>query len=263
MTSGPALALLASPVRRDILRVLSALPLTPLENAPRTRREGLTASELGERLSLHVTTIRFHVDQMRAAGLLVARDVPIGVGRPRRFYSAHPGHVSGEAPDGYRLVAEILADACRVTGQPGPPDAVAAAARDWAARQTEALLGDGLVADPEAPAALHVLVDLLRSWGFAPRLDGTGPDPEVELTACPAPALAERHPALVAGIERGLVAGVLTALDADLRLEVRALDRPGTAIIRRAGPRGRRRRMIGRLGVSCASGPPGARSATR
>jgi len=136
MTSGPALALLASPVRRDILRVLSALPLTPLENAPRTRREGLTASELGERLSLHVTTIRFHVDQMRAAGLLVARDVPIGVGRPRRFYSAHPGHVSGDAPDGYRLVAEILADACRVTGQPGPPDAVAAAARDWAARQT-------------------------------------------------------------------------------------------------------------------------------
>nr|NLI50406.1 helix-turn-helix domain-containing protein [Propionibacterium sp.] len=236
MTSGPPLALLASPVRRDILRVLSSLPLTPTPAAPRTRREGLTASELGERLNLHVTTIRFHVDQMLAAGLLVARDVPIGVGRPRRFYSAHPGHASVSEPDAYRIVADILADACAAASPAGPLAAVETAARVWATRHAAAALSHGVPLGHGASERLDLLVDLLGRWGFAPRLSQADPSPTIELTAFPAPDLAERHPALAASIERGLVGGVLAVLDADLRLEVGALDRPGTAIIRRPGP---------------------------
>ena len=71
----PAVRVLASPVRRDIMDTLANLPLSPSPGQPWTRRGGLTAAALASRLGLHVTTIRFHVDQLVRAGLL-ARPAP-------------------------------------------------------------------------------------------------------------------------------------------------------------------------------------------
>ncbi len=231
-------ALLSSPVRRDILRTLASLPAAPQDPTDAIRRVGLTAADLGARLNLHVTTIRFHVDQMVDADLLVAQDVRVGVGRPRRYYSVHPIQLAGAGePHDYRLVAEILADAWVLVPTEDPLAAVESAARGWAAGRVPAVLSEGLpgVRPGAAPPALDVLTDLLERWGFAPSPRPPQSGHPIELTACPAAELAARHPALMTAIERGLVAGVLDALGAAVAVDVEPLERPGTAIIRRAG----------------------------
>ena len=60
-----AAALLASPVRRALVDALAHV-----EGGDRT--PGLTAAELADEVALHVTTVRFHLDQLVAAGLVEA-----------------------------------------------------------------------------------------------------------------------------------------------------------------------------------------------
>ena len=80
MTTDPqpnAAALLASPVRR---KIVDALALADGD----ADTPGFTAAELGAEVGLHVTTVRFHLDQLVAAGLVesaVRREG--GAGRPR------------------------------------------------------------------------------------------------------------------------------------------------------------------------------------
>src|SRR5688572_22466683 len=84
-TSHNAAALLTSPVRRRLVDALANADtgaMTP----------GFTAAELGIQVGLHVTTVRFHLDQLVAAGLVesaVRREG--GAGRPRKVYSLSPG----------------------------------------------------------------------------------------------------------------------------------------------------------------------------
>ena len=80
-----AAALLASPVRRRLVDALA--------NADTgATTPGFTAAELGAQVGLHVTTVRFHLDQLVAAGLVesaVRREG--GAGRPRKVYALAPG----------------------------------------------------------------------------------------------------------------------------------------------------------------------------
>jgi len=102
-----AAALLASPVRRRLVDALA--------NADTgTTTPGLTAAELGGRVGLHVTTVRFHLDQLVAAGLVesaVRREG--GAGRPRKVYSLAPGSLDDvddrAEVDSLRLLSGLLA----------------------------------------------------------------------------------------------------------------------------------------------------------
>ena len=105
-------ALLSSPVRHDILDTLVNLPTSATESEPFSRDLGLTAAELATRLGRHVTTIRFHVDQLLKGGLVTASDQRGEVGRPRRHYAVSKGAVPVATSDeGYRLLAELFAQA--------------------------------------------------------------------------------------------------------------------------------------------------------
>src|SRR4051794_6970242 len=77
----PEAALLVSPVRSAILDALEA-----------GGAAGVSAQELAAHLDLHVTTIRFHLDQLIPAGLVsTAVERPHGAGRPRKLYALAPG----------------------------------------------------------------------------------------------------------------------------------------------------------------------------
>lgn len=107
--------LLRSDVRRRLLEILAEPPHRA--GSPRaTRERGLSAAELAEILGLHVTTVRFHVDQLVRAGILVARnDRPTRAGRPRKLYALPT--MSLQPPDdpaareAYRRLSELLASA--------------------------------------------------------------------------------------------------------------------------------------------------------
>ena len=90
-------ALLSSAVRRSITDLVAADP------------DRWTASRLAEELDLHVTTVRFHLDQLEQAGVLESgverRDRP---GRPSKVYRRRAEAVPVNTA-AYVVLADVLA----------------------------------------------------------------------------------------------------------------------------------------------------------
>lgn len=170
--------------------------------------------ELSMRLSLHPNTLRPHLRRLEEAGL-VRREVRKGasVGRPQTMYAAVE-LVDREGRD-FRLLAEILAGL-----------ATGARARERAsdrAREWGRYLAARGVPKPGARAAAHqnlaVLQEAMASAGFDPRFRRHGERAvEVTLRDCPFRELLDEHRDLVCSIHRGLVEGMLGALEPPLSL---------------------------------------------
>ncbi len=222
LASPRSAALLGSAPRRDIVQALADLSITPAEPGAPTRRAGLSAPELADRLGLHVTTVRFHLDQLLAAGLVVPGGAgsagPGRRGRPPKRFAVNPVPRSASRDDlAHRLLAELLADSW--TGAaltlPSPEEA----GRGWAHRHTRAVPEGTLGPDPATTAGQWLgkvgqVVDVLDEWGYAPevRMVDQGRTAEVSLSHCPFLELARTHEAVVCGIHRGLLRGAVEGL---------------------------------------------------
>lgn len=207
--------LLMSPVRRAIVDALS--DHAPGPDEPR----GLTAAQLAEALDLHVTTVRFHLDQLVAAGLVEAEFTKaFGVGRPRKVYSVAPGSFAdAREHDALKMLSRLLADAF---GDPGTTPEQAGEA--WARDHVPPVHGPAASTPGEWLGKVGRMVDVLQDWGYTPDLttsDG-GRTARVDLHHCPFLELAESNPAVVCGVHRGLIRGALRQLgeeDAGVSLE--------------------------------------------
>jgi predicted ArsR family transcriptional regulator len=171
--------------------------------------------ELSARLSLHPNTLRPHLRRLEEVGL-VQREVRRGssnVGRPQTLYT-----VVGGEPDGrrdYRLLAEILAAAS--TGKRARERAEALAV-EWG----RYLVGRGEPRPGTRRAGgrnLAVLQEAMAAAGFDPRFRrAPGGEVEVSMRDCPFRELLEEHRDLVCGVHRGLLEGMLGALNPPHRL---------------------------------------------
>lgn len=217
-------SLLVSAVRRSIIEQLDALPRLAVEGRP-TRDKGMTAAELGEVLGLHSTTVRFHLDQLVAGGLVGAHFVRRGgAGRPaKRYFAIEREQLAAPAPaEGpYQVLATLLAGALdpsdehRMTpeeagaqwvrerlgvepGHGGPGPSAAATTGEWVAK-------------------VGAVVDLLEEWGYTPDLEVSGRRGDVTLTLqeCPFLDLARARPEVVCGVHRGLLKGALEVAGED------------------------------------------------
>jgi predicted ArsR family transcriptional regulator len=187
---------LADETRVHLLRILRDAP------------DPLDARALADRVDLHLTTVRAHLDLLVDAGLVVSetenRTTP---GRPRRLYAAADAPSSSDT-DGYRLLAEMLAGHVAATSAAATDDAVDAG-RTW---------GTYLVDRPPpnttttADAARHTLVGLMDRLGFGPELDDDGTT--ILLRRCPFLDVARRHPDVVCSLHLGIMRGALAALGA-------------------------------------------------
>lgn len=217
-----AAALLSSPVRR---RLVDALARRQAEH-PDT---GLTAAELAPEVGLHVTTVRFHLDQLVAAGILRAEfRRQVGAGRPRKVYALVAGSLSDlratSEIGSLRLLSGLLAQtlAERHLGKPVTPGD---AGRRWAREHVPAD-ADETPADTPGRWISKVgrMIDVLQEWGYTPELrtSAGGRTAEVTLANCPFLDVARTNPAVVCGIHRGLITGALEQFgetDADVSLE--------------------------------------------
>ncbi len=210
-----AAVLLASPVRRRLV--------TALAHVDAGARPGRTAAELAGTVGLHVTTVRFHLDQLVAAGLVesgLRREG--GAGRPRKVYSVAPGSLDdvdarGEV-DHLRLLSGLLASILTSTlteGVSGHAMTPTEAGHRWAVEHVSGREGSPPADTPGRwLGKLAQMVDVLQEWGYTPELrtsDG-GRVAEVTLAHCPFRDLARAHPTVVCAIHRGLIAGSLAQL---------------------------------------------------
>ncbi|MCX7522350.1 helix-turn-helix domain-containing protein [Microbacterium sp. STN6] len=192
-------AALASRTRREILEAIAASP-TPLG-----------ALEIADSMRLHVTTVRFHLDQLEAANLIRRNIEREGRrGRPRVVYAAAAVHHERQAN---RQLIDVLAGALASDADGGKSRAIDAG-RDWA---EHLLAGAEQAAQSDDRDALAPLMGVLDSVGFEPELDAQPPLPApgesagraIRLLACPFREAALDHPAVVCSVHRGLIRGTL------------------------------------------------------
>ena len=207
-----AAALLASPVRR---RIVDALASPEGGSAA----PGLTAAQLAQEVGLHVTTVRFHLDLLVAAGLV---DAEVhrggGAGRPRKRYTAVQGSLHDLDPraeaGSLRLLSGLLAQTL-ADGAAGESVSPAEAGWRWATENVPSRPGATPAVTPGRwLGKIAQMIDVLQEWGYTPELKTTqgGRVAEVTLRHCPFLDLARANPAVVCGIHRGLIAGSLAQL---------------------------------------------------
>lgn len=202
--------LLNSPVRRMIVDFLAG-------SGEAGETVQMTAAQLAELLELHVTTARFHLDQLVTAGILEAVFVREGVGRPRKVYRLASGSLTeeGDSP-AMRILTELLADsfAAQLAGDPVTPYE---AGRRWAEEHIPAEPAERAATPGAWLAKIGRLVDVLGTWGYTPNLSvsGSGRVATLQLDRCPFLDLARTNPAVVCGIHRGLISGALARFGED------------------------------------------------
>lgn len=164
--------------------------------AVRDASGGVTAADLAERLGLHVTTVRFHLERLAADGRVAGRAVASGGrGRPRVVYQAV------RVPDARAGMLAALADAASGDGPVGAR--AQRAGERWA---------QGL--DVGQADVMNALANVFAKLGFAPVPSAGG----LFLRACPFLDDAKRHPEVVCGVHRGLAMGIARRAGGDVEL---------------------------------------------
>lgn len=170
----------------------------------------------------------FHLDKLVEAGLLRASYQapagPRGRGRAPKVYEPAGDAVAVTIPQRrYELIAQILADAVDTD----PADAAQAASR--CAYRHGHDLGTRLRAEGSGD-----LPEVLARLGFEPQ-----PEPQGRLLLhnCPFHALAQRHTALVCGLNHAYLTGLIAGLAAEpVRAEL--VPRPGACCVELVDPAG-------------------------
>lgn len=207
----------------------------------RGAENGLTTAEVVAETGLHPSTVRAHLDQLTASGLMVRHRRGDGSpGRPAWRYQAAPradrghdaehdggGHGADHGTPYRALAAALVAHLARDADDPHA--AGVRAGRDWG-RSLAASLAPGT----ELTAPMEGLVRVLDRVGFTPRVVDR-PDPGgavVQLRSCPFLDLAMANPDVVCGVHQGLVGGTLGALGAvGAQIDLRPFAAPGACAL--------------------------------
>lgn len=198
-------------VRHTALAVASRRRLLELL---RSASAPMDVAALASAVDLHVTTARFHLEQLERAGLVSRAAERVGrPGRPRQLYVVTG---ASEATEGHRQLAEVLTGVLADDTDHGRLSAERAG-RQWAERQVP--VSEKLSWD-EGTRRVEELFDRL---GFAPRLVDDDRGRHLALDGCPFRDLARAHPQVVCTVHAGLLRGALgrwgvsSAEDAGLR----------------------------------------------
>lgn len=200
---------LASPTRRKIVALMQARDRT----GPHAGSSVWDAHELAAATGLHVTTVRFHLEVLRRAGLVVSRRQERHTsGRPRiGFRLAVSPSDGSDRP--YRMLADLLAaglgedaaDRSRRAERLGREWATALLSPERPASSTAAESPPESPVEPVATLVSRIFADL----GFAPSHDVEPGYDIFELHACPFIDVAAAHPDVVCGMHRGLLRGLV------------------------------------------------------
>lgn len=198
-----------------------AVPPAAAEPAARRRvlelltesRRPLDARAVADALDVHVTTARFHLEQLEEAGLLQRRTArEQRPGRPRIVYALS---ASVRAADAREQLIEVLANALSdrtdqvEDSAGGPPAGRAGGSVDGQETRrhgrSAALRAGERWADatplPVEADPVDELVDALDSLGFGPERSGD----EILMRECPFRAAARDRPDVVCAVHQGFV----------------------------------------------------------
>lgn len=189
--------------------------------------EPMAAHDVGDRLGMHVNSVRFHLDALTARGLAVrgleTRDTP---GRPKVTYAA-----TAASPRVTRRRYQLLADVLATFLTEHVPDPAAAAeqtGRAWSRALEVPARRRGRSTEEDA---LDVLVGTLDDVGFESRAVEDAGALRIEVSHCPFLEVAEEHEDVVCAMHLGLMRGVLERRGAPLGVrDLEPLVEPGLCL---------------------------------
>jgi predicted ArsR family transcriptional regulator len=188
-------------------RQLDSAPRGRLLQLLRDNTVGLDGHELAAAVGLHISTVRFHLDQLLAAGQITAasraRSTP---GRPRTVYAAVVQPL-GLGQDGYQGLAALLA--AHLAGSPR--------ARRRRAETAGAAWAQTLLPAPSRPPAAaeatQQVTALLTRMNFQPEFDESDEEVrEIRLRGCPYREVARDQPDVVCAVHLGMLRGAFHQL---------------------------------------------------
>lgn len=209
--SGGVHTALASSTRRRLLELLRGAD---------TARD---VHELGEAVGLHPSTVRFHLETLRKAGLVTRRDQrAAGAGRPRTAYVA----IREGAEAGYEGLARMLAADVAQTarGRAGHAESIG---ERWAQQVFPLPTAPGTTLTDDAVAQVSSMFERL---GFEPETRGVKGGQQISLHACPFRSVAREHPDVVCAIHLGLLRGSLERLGAHASSRLRPFVEPDLCV---------------------------------
>ena len=186
-------------------------------------RRPATVGDIAERLDLHPSTVRLHLEKLRDAGLVdAAPDRHGSVGRPHLLWSVRStAPALGLEPDGMRMLAHLLADLAALdpvaalrAGAVGRRrgDQIARAAGDGPGPARPASGGER----PQVARALEEAVAELARLGFDPTVETGGDREVISFAGCPFRELAVVYPDLVCQLHRGMTEALIDKAGATL-----------------------------------------------
>lgn len=218
------IAALDQPVRADLYALLI------------DRDDWVGRDDAADMIGVPRSVAAFHLDKLAEAGLVDVRfERPAGrtgpgAGRPAKKYRRAEKEVAVSLPDRrYDLAGALLADAVADAAASGRSvetalsDAARAAGREIGAEVREEV-GSARSATAARTAAMRALERL----GYEPHRRGR----DVVLANCPFHSLAERHRALVCGMNLELLTGLAEGLDAEAGLAPRLEPEAGYCCVR-------------------------------
>jgi predicted ArsR family transcriptional regulator len=179
----------------------------------------LTSPEVAAEVGGHANSARFHLEALVEDGLVDRHQQSRATrGRPRVTYSPAAG-APLDATSAYRELAGMLAEAV-VERASSPADASpAGAARSVGDRHGRDLAPSADGGVPDRRGAARAVVRALERYGFDSRERTSGPAGRIDITPCPFLSLARDHGEVVCSLHRGLMDGVLAALDAPVTVD--------------------------------------------
>ncbi len=203
-----SVAALGDPIRRVLYEYVIK------ELAPVSRDQAAA----GVQVARHIA--KFHLDKLEDEGLLEVefsrpsgRRGP-GAGRPTKFYRRSSRQFTVSLPERrYDLAGHLLAHAITTSKDGGIPvaEALCESARSFGQTLAEEV-NPRIGACASQVVVTEALVEVLANHGYEPRIDGDG----IKLANCPFHNLAREYPALVCGMCKDLIQGLLAALPTKL-----------------------------------------------
>jgi predicted ArsR family transcriptional regulator len=190
----------------------------------------LSTVEISDKLNLHPSTVRLHLDKLREADLVrPAADRHGTVGRPQYLWSVGEQLPAlGAEPEAFRLLAHLLADLSARSGS-RPSTALDTGRQSGMDRMAHRSAPErALSARVGREACVQAVLDELTDLGFDPSLCAglvDGDTVAISFQRCPFRELAVRYPDLVCQLHRGITEGILAgmcALAPDLEAHVQS-----------------------------------------
>jgi predicted ArsR family transcriptional regulator len=179
----------------------------------RESEEATSVAEVAEAFAVHPNVARYHLDHLVKAGYLRVERASVGSsgGRPAHLYRATDLEIHIDLPpESFELLARLLT---RVLQRVASVDAAELAFEVGLAQGGELAAAFDLPHDADLAAKMRVAAEAMQGLGFRTDAGFDSTECAYQTTHCPFGKVAIENPRIVCALDRGLVAGLMEAMN--------------------------------------------------